>query len=241
MAAGDMNPSREHQQATGRTQASALQRLMTVAVAPLLRLLVRALLSTCRLTAVRGEQHLQGLIQADRAALLCCWHQRLPYCVGWLLRVRGLQPGFLVSPSRDGELVAAVADGLGVTVLRGSANRTGARALRDMYTVIKSGVSPIIAVDGPHGPAQQAKPGTPLLAQITGAPMLPITTACDRYWQLRSWDRIIVPKPFARVIVHVGEPLECARGQSAEGVAAALAQRLAALTEAADSEMSKTG
>ncbi|MES1953641.1 lysophospholipid acyltransferase family protein [Salinisphaera hydrothermalis] len=231
-----MSESRQHQQKTGRTPLSPRQRLLIAVAAPVLRLLARALLGTCRLASVRGVHHLDALIESQRSALLCCWHQRLPYCVGWLLsaRSRGLVPGFLVSPSRDGELIAAVVGGLGASVIRGSANRTGARAFRDMYATLKAGVSPIIAADGPHGPASHAKPGTPMLAQMTKAPMLPVSFAADRYWQLKSWDRMIIPKPFARVWVVIGEPLACERGDTPDAVASTLGERLDAITAEAD-------
>lgn len=236
-----MSESRQHQQKTGRTPLSRRQRLLIAVAAPLLRLLARALLGSCRSVGVRGVHHLEALIEDQRSALLCCWHQRLPYCVGWLLaaRSRGLAPGFLVSPSRDGELIAAVVGGLGARVLRGSANRTGARAFRDMYATLKDGVSPIIAADGPHGPACQAKPGTPMLAQMTRAPMLPVSFAADRYWQLGSWDRMIIPKPFARVVMVIGEPLSCERGETPDAVATQLGQRLDALTRDADAEFAR--
>lgn len=236
-----MSQSRAHQKQTGRSPLSRRQRLLIALAAPAIRGVIRVLLATCRSPVVHGAQHLDGLIEADRAALLCCWHQRLTYCVGWLLaaRPRGLNPGFLVSPSRDGELIAAVVGGLGAVVLRGSANRTGARAFRDMYATLKTGVSPIIAADGPHGPARQAKPGTPMLAQMTKAPMLPVTFAADRYWQLGSWDRMIIPKPFARVVIVIGEPLTCQRGDTPETVAVDLGERLDGLTHDADAGIAR--
>lgn len=228
-----MSERRNHQQRTGRTPLTRRQKLVNTLSAPVLRLICRMLMRSYRLVEVHGHQHLDQLIEAERAALLCCWHQRLTYCVGWLLgaRSRGLRPGFLVSPSRDGELVAAVVGQLGATVIRGSANRTGARAFRDMYTTLKTGVSPIIAVDGPHGPAFEVKSGTVMLAQVTKAPLVPISFSADRYWQLGSWDRTIIPKPFARVSVHIGAPIECRHGEDTEQQASLLGSRLEALSK----------
>lgn len=227
-----MKESRAHQQRTGRTLLSRRQRWLIALAAPLIRLVARALLASCRLQAVHGRDHLDALVAADRAMLLCCWHQRLTYVVGWLLSARrnGLRPGFLVSPSRDGELIAAVVGGLGATVLRGSANRTGARAFRDMYATLKNGVSPIIAVDGPHGPAGTVKAGTAMLAQATRAPLLPVSFTADRYWQLKSWDRMIIPKPFARVTIHIGSPVIAERDETAVSIAEALNTELEALS-----------
>jgi len=223
-------------------QAQPVALWMRLAV-PILRILARALLASCRVERVEGREHLDAIVQADRSLLLCCWHQRLSVCVGYLLRRQtrgGLNPGFLVSPSRDGELVARVVDGMGATIVRGSANRTGARALRDLYTVMRGGVSPILHPDGPHGPARQVKPGSLLLAQMTRAPLLPMSFSANRYWQLGSWDALIVPKPFARVVITIGEPITIGRGEDIQAGAAVLGERLNALGTAADSAMGVT-
>ncbi|ERJ20172.1 3-deoxy-D-manno-octulosonic-acid transferase protein [Salinisphaera shabanensis E1L3A] len=209
---------------------------------PLLRLVARALLASCRIQHVSGDGRLSESIDSGRALLLCCWHQRLSVSVGFLLqaKARGLRPGFLVSPSRDGEIVAGVVDGMGAHVIRGSATRTGARAMRDLYGVMKTGVSPIIHPDGPHGPAFIAKPGTLMLAQMTQATVLPMSFSADRYWQLGSWDRLIIPKPFARVVITIGEPLTVARGANIDEAARTLGTRLDELTRDADHQTGAT-
>lgn len=234
-----MPESRHQSPDQERAGLTRRRRWMRALLAPVLRLLARLLFATYRLQMVRGAQHLNEMAAAERAMLLCCWHQRLPYSVGWLVKTRrrGLRPGFLVSPSRDGEWVAAVLGRLGLTILRGSANRTGARALRDMYATLQSGISPIMAVDGPHGPAGEVKSGTLMLASMSKAPLLPLSCAADRYWQLGSWDRMIIPKPFARLVVCVGEPMHCRRGVAAEQEATRLKAQLEALTRTAEQEI----
>lgn len=225
---------------SAHTELAWQTRLWMSLATPVLRLIARAMLASCRVERVDGREHLDAIIQADRSLLLCCWHQRLSICVGYLLRrqQRGaLNPGFLVSPSRDGELVARVVAGMGATIVRGSANRTGARALRDLYTIMRGGVSPILHPDGPHGPANQVKPGSLLLAQLTHAPLLPMSFSANRYWQLGSWDRLIIPKPFARVIITIGEPLTVGRGDDIQAGATDLGSRLNALGTVADAAM----
>jgi lysophospholipid acyltransferase (LPLAT)-like uncharacterized protein len=231
-----MDERRRHQQTTGRRRRAAGARLWMIAAAVLLRALARILIASCRVERIDGTAHLEALIATGRPTLLCCWHRRLSFCVAYLLaaRKRGLKPGFLVSPSRDGELVARVASGLGAQVLRGSAHRTGARALRALYVAIREGVSPILHPDGPHGPARIAKPGSLMLAQMTRTPLLPLSFAADRYWQLNSWDKLIIPKPFARITLCIGEPLYVASGADIDARAAVLAERLDALDARAD-------
>ncbi len=123
------------------------------------------------------------------------------------LSKRRLKIGFLVSPSKDGEIPARILQSWGIKVIRGSATRTGAQAVRDLFNVIvKQGISPVHTPDGPRGPIHKFKPGTIILAQMANVPLLAITFAADRAWHLNSWDRLIIPKPFARVVIAVGEP-----------------------------------
>jgi len=84
---------------------------------------------------------------------------------------------------------------------------------------------------------QQAKPGIVHLARATGAEIVPVSYAADRAWRLRSWDRLIIPKPFARITVAVGEPIRVARdsdGEKLEALRRELEQRLNGLGEQAE-------
>ncbi|EQD78910.1 protein containing DUF374, partial [mine drainage metagenome] len=82
---------------------------------------------------------------------------------------RGMKLGWLISPSVDGEIGAMLVHRLGAHAIRGSSTHTGARALRDYYqALVKENISPAITPDGPRGPRNQFKPGTILLAQLSG-------------------------------------------------------------------------
>ena len=134
----------------------------------------------------------------------------LQYLLG--KRELGINLGVLVSPSVDGEAGAMAAQRLGVHVIRGSATYTGARALRDFYLAVQKGkISPIITPDGPRGPRYEFKSGALLISQLGGKPMLPIAFAADRVFKFRTWDRFILPLPFARIVIAVGEPIKTPR------------------------------
>ena len=82
-----------------------------------------------------------------------------------------------------------------------------------MYlTVNKEGVSPVITVDGPKGPAEVVKIGAVLLARLTGAPMIPMAYAASSAKLWNSWDRFMLPRPGARIVIVVGEPLRVPPG-----------------------------
>lgn len=181
----------------------------------LLRQVIRLLGATCRLRVVSGEEHLAVL--AEGSAVLTYWHQRTilaaPFFLRRLLGRDRRDVTVLVSQSRDGELVSRVASRWRFRLIRGSASRGGMQAMRGLYRSMRStGTSPVMIPDGPRGPAQSFKVGVVVLAQMAQAPILPMAFAARRGWRLRSWDRMIVPKPFTEIMVVVGPPQPVARG-----------------------------
>jgi lysophospholipid acyltransferase (LPLAT)-like uncharacterized protein len=120
-------------------------------------------------------------------------------------------PGWLISPSVDGELGAMMVSRIGARTIRGSSSHTGARALRDYYVaLVKENISPVVTPDGPRGPRFKFKPGAILLAQMSGRPMLPMAYAASRAWLIK-WDKFVIPMPFARISIAIGQPRYVAR------------------------------
>lgn len=177
---------------------------------PIALALVKSFWSSYRIVRIRGEEHLDAALTKHRAVIPCLWHQHLMVGVRFLLekRVRGMKLGFMISPSVDGEAGAMAAQRLGGHVVRGSSSYTGARALRDFYlAVTKENVSLLITPDGPRGPRYHAKSGALMIAQLAGKPIVPVSYAASRVFKFRAWDRFILPWPFARIVIAVGEPI----------------------------------
>ena len=89
--------------------------------------------------------------------------------------------------------------------------RDSALALRDQQQMMKNGYSIVTTADGPRGPKYEFKAGTVLMARVAGVPIIPIGCAADRAWYLNRWDDFMVPKPFARIVIAIGEPVPVAR------------------------------
>lgn len=195
------------------------RKLSYAIIRPIIKLLLTVFWWTCRVEKIIGDEHAQKLIDKGNPIIPCYWHQ-MHIFGSWYIRQlqkRGLKIGFLISPSVDGEIPAQIVQSWGAVAIRGSSNRTGARALKDMYNVImKDKVSPVTTSDGPTGPIHEFKQGAIMLAQITQSPMLPIAFAASRYWQVHSWDKFIIPKPFSRIIITVGEPHYIEKKSNAE-------------------------
>ncbi len=169
----------------------------------------QALMRSYRIEDVIGHSHIDQLLAEKKVFLPCYWHQRIGFCVKFLVNLihRDLDLAFLISPSQDGEIGAKLFHWMGVRYIRGSSSSTGAQSLRDIYLAVKrEKLSVASTPDGPRGPAFQFKQGWVNLSRMTDAPMLPLAYAADRFWTLKTWDSLIVPKPFAKIVVAIGEP-----------------------------------
>jgi lysophospholipid acyltransferase (LPLAT)-like uncharacterized protein len=111
---------------------------------------------------------------------------------------RGFKACFLVSGSVDGDVPERIARAWGAEVIRGSANQSGALALRDQQRMMKKGYSIVTTADGPRGPKYEFKAGTILMARIAGVPIVPIGCAADRAWYLNRWDDFMIPYRYRR-------------------------------------------
>jgi len=135
------------------------------------------------------------------------WHNRLLVFPLVLRRFFPQRQGAaLISASRDGDLLTDAVQRFGYNVVRGSSSRLGASAILQLEEVLASGSDVVITPDGPRGPAYELGPGIIFLAQKTGAPVVPVNMEYSSCWRLNSWDRFIVPRPFAKVRVIIGAP-----------------------------------
>ena len=123
----------------------------------------------------------------------------------------------LISEHGDGEIAARAAESMGYRTIRGSSRRGAERALLSLAREVEGGSHVAVTPDGPRGPAESFAPGALIAAQRSGAPIVLLRAVVDRAWRLNSWDRFIIPKPFARVTIYVGEPMSVQRRVAARG------------------------
>jgi len=202
----------------GRRRMSTGRRIYYFLGLPALRFVVRVIWWTYRVEKVIGKEIAERVISDGKVYAPCYWHQHTVLCL-FLMRnwiQRGFKGGFIISPSVDGEVPARIARSWGAEVIRGSAERTGALAMRDIHKIMKNGISIITAADGPLGPKNEFKPGVVLMSRIGSAAMIPIACAANRAWYLDRWDDFMVPKPFARIVIAIGEPNTVPAGSSME-------------------------
>jgi lysophospholipid acyltransferase (LPLAT)-like uncharacterized protein len=176
---------------------------------------LRLLAATWRVREIDGER-IRAPLRERRPFIAVFWHgQMLPLL--WWHRNRGV--AILISEHGDGEIIARVARRLGYELVRGSTTRGAERALLESIRLASSGAPLAITPDGPRGPAQSFAAGALLVSHRAQVPLLPVAASASRAWRLRSWDRFMIPKPFARVTVAYGLP-EVVQATNARGAAA---------------------
>ena len=126
------------------------------------------------------------------------WH-RAVIPATWYFHGQGI--AVMTSLSYDGEYIARIIESFGFLAVRGSSSRGGSAALLGMQRTLDEGHIAAFTIDGPRGPIYVAKPGPVALARRTGAPILCFYLACQNPWILRSWDRMMIPRPFSKVHV----------------------------------------
>jgi lysophospholipid acyltransferase (LPLAT)-like uncharacterized protein len=188
--------------------------------------LLRLLAMTWRMRPVDDEAMRVARASGQRV-IFTLWHGELLPLL-WQHRKQGV--AVLISEHRDGEIIAQIAHRLGYTTVRGSTSRGGSRALIGLMRAIEGGRDAAVTPDGPRGPAHVFAPGAAIAAQRTGAALVPVRASASRAWRLKSWDRFLIPKPFATVRVAYGPPTTVDASSPRE--AAEQAPRLQALLDA---------
>jgi len=173
------------------------QRVILALVPPLAATIIRLLGLTLRYED-RADPGVTPGYAIPGPTVFAFWHRSLVACAH---RFRSLDIAILISPSFDGELIARTVELLGFKAIRGSSSRGGAAGLRNMQLAYAAGHRCAFTADGPRGPVFVAKPGAAQLANSTGTWVGCFYALPDRAWQLRSWDRFLIPKPFARVVL----------------------------------------
>ncbi len=195
-------------------------RLLLACAPPLAAVIIRGLRLLVR-CEILGQQHLTAQWELGRRVIISFWHDQL------LLMVQGY-PGknarILISPSKDGELIARVMRFFGQEAVRGSSSRGGREAFKYLVKIAADPVDLVITPDGPKGPRHQLKEGVVQLARMTGRPVVPMAFACSRGHRFASWDRFLFPYPFSRGVYSYGEPLFYQKGESAEAFRERIAQ-----------------
>jgi lysophospholipid acyltransferase (LPLAT)-like uncharacterized protein len=190
---------------------------------------MRALASSWRIRTVH-EDRWKALNATGRPYVYLLWHEAI---LPLLWHHRGQGVAVVVSEARDGQYLADFALALGYRAVRGSSTRGATRALLGAVRELREGRQVAFTPDGPRGPRRTLKPGALVAAQRAGTAVITVHAEAAWAWRLNSWDRMMIPKPGARVRITYGRPFDIAPGDG--GLAAAMTAAEAELEELAGS------
>lgn len=171
------------------------------------KFVIRSILSTCKFEIAGFDQF--NAAAKEKKCILMVWHNRLAL-VAEILNRYAPQNGYaaVVSNSRDAEPLALLASSYKGKTIRVS-HDARYQALRRMMNHLKQKSDVIIITpDGPRGPRYEVKPGIAVAAKQSKAHIFPMAWSATKFWQLGTWDKMILPKPFSKITVTIGEPVQ---------------------------------
>lgn len=152
-----------------------------------------------RISRIRPGTGIKG-----NSALFALWHGlQLPLIVTH----RNMGVHLLISRSRDGSLVSAICESMGFRTVRGSSSRGGVSAARELVNLLRAGEAVALTPDGPKGPACVVKKGISLIPKRAEVPVVPYGVSAFPAVRLKSWDRFMIPLPFASLVISEGRPI----------------------------------
>ncbi len=142
--------------------------------------------------------------QPESGFIYAFWHRYI-IPLTWLYRKQDI--GIVISQSTDGEIISRTVEKMGFGPIRGSSSRGGSAALRETVRRLRSGKVVAITPDGPRGPIYVADKGLAYAAKVAERPVLPVCVTARPAILLSSWDRMLIPLPFAKVHVTIEAPI----------------------------------
>jgi len=192
-------PAAATESASGSHRFTLRQRIVLSVIIWLGYWFIRLVGPTLRICISR-EQGAQDTI-GRRPLVLSFWHAGIIPAT-YLFRDCGIR--VMSSNSYDGEYMGRIIRKFGFVAVKGSSSRNAVRALLGLRRALDDGWSVAFSLDGPRGPRYKVKPGPVALAKSSGVPLSVFHVAVDRAWVLNTWDRLIIPKPFSRVMLRFG-------------------------------------
>ncbi len=179
-------------------------RALTLWVAPL----VGALLIRLIYWTNKKRYHLPEALPAE-PVIFVFWHGDIlmePY--NYLKMRRTPKIKLLISEHFDGEVIAKTTSFFNFEVLRGSSRKGGAKVLIQAIRALSEGYDIGVTPDGPKGPRYSFSDGAVVMAQKRNARIVVLNCVPTRYWQMGSWDRFMIPKPFGTLMFYASEPID---------------------------------
>lgn len=147
-----------------------------------------------------------GNIRPKIPGVVLFWHEYLAFMPFTYKKYWQKRIFVIISDHKDGEIIARVTKRFGIDALRGSSSKNAVRVFVGALRELKNGNDIIITPDGPRGPRHSISDGSVTIAQKAGVDIAVLSYNATKFWRFKSWDKMILPKPFSRVTYTLSEP-----------------------------------
>ena len=179
--------------------------ILSFVIPPLLNLLIRLIHLT-----VKKRFHLPQTVP-EKPFMVAFWHGKLLLAPFIYQKLRkDVKIGVMISDHFDGEIIAKTMGYFDFETIRGSSSKGGVKALKESFRRIAQGYDIAITPDGPRGPYQSVADGIVSISQKKEMMIVAFNYTASSYWELKSWDKFMVPKPFSTMDFYASEPFSVA-------------------------------
>lgn len=172
--------------------------------------------STSKWEFVWSEDLSKKKIDQLDGALFALWHNRLAFGMHIFREIDKVYA--LASPHTDGKLITDIIKKMRFGVIEGSTNRNPTGALKEIISKINSGKNVVITPDGPRGPVYKISSSITRIAKKFDKPLIPLSCTANKYYELKSWDKMIIPKLFSKITVRFGSPLDLTENEETNNI-----------------------
>ncbi len=142
---------------------------------------------------------------SQKGVIFAFWHNRLAFGPKIFTGHKDIYA--LISPHSDGQLISDIVKQFGFGVINGSTNKNSVPALRKIISKLHNGSNIVITPDGPRGPIYKINSNINKIAKKYNIKVIPVSCIASRYFLLKSWDKLMMPLPFGKIMILIGSPL----------------------------------
>lgn len=178
----------------------------------ILYLLFKLIFKTYRFK-IENQEIIDQLRESGKPFIYAFWHEHI------LATIASQNPHnvyAMISQSDDGQIATDIVKKMGFNAIRGSSDRRAVRVAKQAIKVLRAGSILGIAIDGPKGPRREIKEGIASIARLCEVPILGLVFRPQSYWEVRSWDRFKIPRPFSKIHLQYSQPVEIPKSANEE-------------------------
>jgi lysophospholipid acyltransferase (LPLAT)-like uncharacterized protein len=187
---------------------------------------------------VEGQAHVDQVHAAGRPLILAAWHGMTIMLTGYIAAYEDFSQYVIIVPDDPRGTTLSVwtrrMRATPFTISMKADSMVAGRRLLALIRQMQQGRHLYVNPDGPYGPSHEPKAGVTFIARKAGTLIVPAGAFTATAYCIPRWDRYVVPFPFSRIAVALGEPIEVPPKADLEQARLLVRERLNEMEQAAE-------